>query len=134
MASSSLHLSRNQEAILQFLDAKPGPLSAQDIHAALRQQHRVGLATVYRALEALKLRGLVQSRSAVNGEALYSLTQEDRHYLTCLQCGQSQPLDTCPVHALEEHLKSSQSFKIYYHNLEFFGLCAVCDQALEDKN
>ena len=88
----------------------------------------MGLATVYRSLEALKLEGVIQARTVTNGEALYSLVQEDRHHLTCLQCGNSIPIDQCPVHDLEVQLNQSYQFKIYYHMLEFFGLCTRCQQ------
>lgn len=90
------------------------------------QGHSMGLATVYRSLDALKLDGLVQVRTLANGESLYSLIQQDRHHLTCLQCGQSIPIDHCPVHALEKQLHQEHQFKIYYHTLEFFGLCTAC--------
>ncbi|MEO0409037.1 MAG: Fur family transcriptional regulator, partial [Cyanobacteria bacterium P01_A01_bin.135] len=98
---------RSQEQILQVLKRSPGAISAQDLHMTLRQQgHRTGLATVYRGLEALKLEGALKVRTLPNGEALYSLTQEDQHHLTCLRCGDSLPIDECPVHELEERLNA----------------------------
>lgn len=102
-------------------------MSAQNIYMETRQHGKgIGLATVYRALDALKLAGLVQVRKLTNGEALYSLVQEDRHHLTCLQCGDSIPIDSCPVYNLEEALNQAHKFKVYYHTLEFFGLCMAC--------
>ena len=86
----------------------------------------MGLATVYLSLEALKLEGMVQVRTLANGEALYNLAQQDKHHLTCLQCGLSIPINQCPVHNLEDELESSHKFKIFYHTLEFFGLCSKC--------
>jgi len=124
----SSRLTRNQQSVLDVLSQQPHPASAQELYGVLRQQQAIGLATVYRALETLKLRGLVQSRASANGELLYSSAEQDQHYLTCLQCGRSFPLDHCPVHELEEHLQHSVSFKIYYHTLEFFGLCEPCTQ------
>jgi Fur family ferric uptake transcriptional regulator len=121
---------RNQERILQLLKTMNRAVSAQDIYMELRKEgHSTGLATVYRALEALKLEGVVQVRTLATGESLYSSTQEDRHHLTCLQCGSSIPITECPVHALEEQLHQSYKFKIYYHMLEFFGLCTHCQMA-----
>lgn len=90
----------------------------------------VGLATVYRALEALKLAGAVQMRTLPSGEALYSLPQADRHHLTCLHCGNTIPIDECPVHDLEQQLHRAHRFKIFYHTLEFFGLCPHCQGSL----
>jgi Fur family ferric uptake transcriptional regulator len=86
----------------------------------------MGLATVYRSLEALKLDGVVQVRTLASGESLYSSVQQDKHHLTCLQCGDSIPINQCPVHELESQLQQSHSFKIFYHTLEFFGLCDRC--------
>lgn len=121
---------RNQERIINTLNTLQQEISAQDLYIELRNRGlAMGLATVYRSLETLKLEGVVQARSGVGGEALYSLIQEDRHHLTCLQCGSSVPIDACPVHDLEDQLNASYQFKIYYHMLEFYGLCTDCQQA-----
>ncbi|MEL6231067.1 MAG: Fur family transcriptional regulator [Cyanobacteria bacterium J06627_3] len=123
----AIRLTRNQERILQALQGLEQAISAQDLHSALRQTgSRIGLATVYRALETFKLDGTVQVRTLPNGESLYSLAHEDRHHLTCLRCGDSLPIEECPVHELENHLNDSHHFRIFYHTLEFFGLCAKC--------
>lgn len=118
---------RSQEQILKVLKDLNHPISAQDLYLKLRQQqYSMGLATVYRALDGLKLDGSVQIRTLSTGESLYSLPQEDRHHLTCLQCGQSIVIDECPVHELEKQLHQSHQFRIFYHTLEFFGLCPAC--------
>ncbi|MCT7953831.1 Fur family transcriptional regulator [Laspinema palackyanum] len=118
---------RSQERILNFLKTLNDSISAQDIYVELRHRNQsVSLATVYRALEALKLEGVVQVRTLANGESLYSCLKQDRHHLTCLQCGISLPLDECPVHQLEVELQKAHGFKIFYHTLEFFGLCNKC--------
>jgi Fur family ferric uptake transcriptional regulator len=118
---------RSQERIVNILKTLDQAISAQDLYIQLRNHNEgMGLATVYRALEALKLEGVVQVRTIAGGEALYSLVQEDQHYLTCVQCGNSIPIEECPVHELEEQLHKSHQFKIYYHMLEFFGLCTKC--------
>ncbi|MDY6902229.1 MAG: Fur family transcriptional regulator [Cyanobacteriota bacterium] len=118
---------RSQERILNLLKSMKQGISAQNLYVELRNSNQsMGLATVYRSLEALKLEGLVQVRTLTNGEALYSLVQQDKHHLTCLQCGRSIPIEQCPVHQLETELETNQNFKIFYHTLEFFGLCEKC--------
>ncbi len=118
---------RSQERILQLLKQFDREISAQDIYVELRTRDRaVGLATIYRALESLKLEGVIQGRTLPTGESLYSCVQADRHHLTCLHCGQSIPIDECPVEQLERRLESLHGFKIYYHTLEFFGVCMTC--------
>ncbi len=118
---------RSQDRILNLLKTIKKGISAQDIYVELRNTNQgMGLATVYRSLEALKLEGMVQMRNLANGEALYSLTQQDKHHLTCLQCGTSIQINQCPVHNLEDQLETNHKFKIFYHTLEFFGLCSQC--------
>jgi Fur family ferric uptake transcriptional regulator len=118
---------RSQNRILNLLKNRKEAISAQDLYVELRHQDEaMGLATVYRALDGLKKDGLVQVRTQPTGESLYLTIQEDRHHLTCLNCGTSVPIDECPVHHLENELTASHHFKIHYHTLEFFGLCAPC--------
>jgi Fur family ferric uptake transcriptional regulator len=121
---------RSQDRILNLLKTLNRGVSAQDIYIELRNRNQsMGLATVYRSLEALKLEGAVQVRTLASGESLYSCVQQDKHHLTCLHCGESIPIHQCPVHQLETQLQQSHQFKIYYHTLEFFGLCDRCSVA-----
>ncbi len=121
---------RSQDRIFNLLKTLNRAISAQDLYIELRNRDQsMGLATVYRALEALKLEGVVQVRTLGSGESLYSSVQSDQHHLTCLNCGESIPINECPVHKLESELQDSHQFKIYYHTLEFFGLCDRCSVA-----
>ena len=118
---------RSQERILKVLKSLNRSISAQDLYIELRnRQQDMGLATVYRSLEALKIQGEVQVRTLANGESEYSSLKSDRHHLTCVSCGVSLPIDECPVHDLEQQLEKAHTFKVYYHTLEFFGLCQKC--------
>jgi Fur family ferric uptake transcriptional regulator len=120
-------LTRSQERVLQLLQKMNQAISAQGIYTELRRDRQtVGLATVYRSLEVLKLQGLVKSLTLPNGEAVYSVMPADKHHLNCLNCGISWPIDSCPIHELGAQLHQAYNFKIYYHTLEFFGLCPQC--------
>lgn len=121
---------QSQERIFQLLQTTERSLSAQDIYVELRKRNQhTGLATVYRALEALKQEGYLQVRTLANGESLYGSIHQDQHHITCLRCGESIPLESCPVQQLETELQASHNFKVYYHTLEFFGLCNQCQPA-----
>lgn len=118
---------RSQDRILTKLKTLKQSVSAQELYLELRKSNQaMGLATVYRSLDSLKREGLVHVRTLTTGEAVYSCVQQDEHHLTCIECGRSIPLDICPVHHLENQLQQSHKFKIYYHTLEFFGLCDRC--------
>jgi len=118
---------RSQEKILNLIKSLNRPISAQEIFMELRKKNEnMGLATVYRSLEGLKLEGVISMRNLATGEAVYTTIQKDQHHLTCVNCGASIPINECPVHQLEKELQESYQFKVYYHTLEFFGLCKQC--------
>lgn len=134
MSSTGLiaKLTPHQERILKTLEIVDGEISTQDLYVQLRTSHKtLGLATVYRGLEVLRLQGLVQSRTSIEGESLYTLVQKHQHYFTCLQCSKSMTIDACPVCQIEAELAQKQSVKVFYHTLEFFGLCTFC-QAVDN--
>jgi Fur family transcriptional regulator, ferric uptake regulator len=123
---------RSQQTVIQVLQDLKKAISAQELYIELRnRKQNMGLATVYRSLEALKLQGELQVRLLPNGESVYSSVSRDRHHLTCVNCSTSIPIEQCPVHDLEDQLEQSHQFKVYYHTLEFFGLCDRC-QALSN--
>lgn len=123
---------RSQDTILKLLKILARPISAQDLYIELRERHQpLGLATVYRGLDSLKVSGVIQARPLASGEVVYSLVQQDQHHLTCLQCGVSITIHVCPVQELESELRRSQQFEIYYHTLEFFGLCKNCQAQMQ---
>ena len=71
---------RSQEKVLEVLQSLKKAISAQELYIELRQSsHNMGLATVYRSLEALKLQGEIKVRILPNGESVYSSVQRDQH-------------------------------------------------------
>ncbi|VEP15306.1 Fe2+/Zn2+ uptake regulation protein [Hyella patelloides LEGE 07179] len=121
---------RSQQKVIQVLQELKKAISAQELYIELRnRKQNMGLATVYRSLEALKLQGELKVRLLPSGESVYSSISRDRHHLTCVNCHTSIPIEQCPVHQLEKQLEASHQFKVYYHTLEFFGLCDRCQVA-----
>ena len=63
---------RQAQALAAALAGLPGFCSAQEIHAELRRKgEHVGLATVYRHLQALSEQGSVDAIRDASGETLY---------------------------------------------------------------
>ena len=122
-------LTPKQQHLLDQLQQARAELTGQDLHARLRgTPHGMGLATVYRHLRHLQQRGLVRCRHLPSGEALFAPTERDEHHLTCVDCGSTVLLRSCPMH--ETHLNPQQlgGFQLLFHTLEFFGLCPSCQE------
>ena len=83
---------RQAQALAVALESLPGFCSAQEIHAELRRKgEHVGLATIYRHLQALSEEGSVDAIRDASGEILYRQceTSVHHHHLTCRNCGRS---------------------------------------------
>ncbi|AFZ55382.1 Fur family transcriptional regulator [Cyanobacterium aponinum UTEX 3222] len=129
-----IKLTKNQQKILQILKSINQEITAQELYIKLRESKlKIGLATVYRTLNTLHLKGFVQERNSLNGESLYSLISDNHHHthhFNCINCGESFLLKQklCPVDDMFNQWCSSQNFKLYYHTLEFFGICEACQE------
>ena len=122
-------LTKNQQKILDLLQEINTEITAQDLHLQLRQQKtKIGLATVYRTLKTLHLQGIIQERITQNGESLYQLIYHHTHHLNCINCGKSELIKEkhCIVDRHHNHILEKEKFKLYYHTLEFYGLCENC--------
>ena len=127
MSTSKPPISGRQKQLLDELRKCDDELSGQELHRQLHQsENAMGLATVYRNLQALVKRGLVRSRHLPTGEVLYTPVERDIHHLTCVDCGATTRLDGCPVKTMQVPGKTSKKFEILFHTLEFFGLCQDC--------
>ena len=125
-------LTRGQLCVYELLDSISTEITAQDIFAQLRAKGRsLSLATVYRAIKTLQLRGLVQARSLTNGEWVYRLASEDCHYLTCLNCGRSIPVKGVSGPRTAKKIgKESEFHSVLSYSGVFFGLCEPCGETL----
>ena len=117
-----------RRAVLQAIEAAPCHLAADEIHRRLhRGRRRIGLATVYRALEAFVREGLVEPSHIGDGRVRYGLAARHHDHLVCLNCGEWEPLEECPVMSASDDLPSG--FAVIGHRLEVYGYCAQCREA-----
>ena len=80
--------SRQRDAVLALLEEIDGFRSAQELHQELRSRGvAVGLATVYRALQALVDDGVIDVLHGADGEATYRhCSPVHHHHLVCRTC------------------------------------------------
>lgn len=120
---------RQREAISAQLDAAEGFRSAQDLHEALRRAgSRVGIATVYRALQVLAASGDLDVLRSERGELLYRRCRKDghHHHLVCRRCARSVEVESPQVEAWAERIARRHGFTESSHTVEVFGLCRDC--------
>lgn len=117
-----------RRAILQALLAAPGPLTPQEVlDAASRRSGRLGLATVYRNLNALEAQGEVVSVHLPGESARFEIAgRGHHHHFRCERCQQVFELAAkCPV-AVLEGVTLPGGFKVEHHELTLYGICPEC--------
>ncbi|MGY1708285.1 Fur family transcriptional regulator [Geodermatophilus sp. SYSU D00758] len=122
---------RQRSAVLALLDDLDGFRSAQDLHALLRERgDAVGLATVYRALQALVDDGQVDVLRSPEGEASYRrCSPVHHHHLVCRGCGRTVEVADPPVERWAARVAAEHGFADVAHQVEVFGTCPACAAA-----
>lgn len=123
---------RQRAALLALLAQVPGFLSAQELHARLQAQGAgVGLATVYRGLQDLTERGVVDVLHTGDGEAVYRRcsSEEHHHHLVCRRCGRAVEVLGPAVETWARSVGAAHGFSDIHHEVEVFGVCAECTRS-----
>lgn len=104
--------------------------TAQQVHDQLRDGGaKVGLATVYRALQAMAEADEVDVLRTPDGEAAYrQCSKGHHHHLVCRSCGYSIEISAHEVEEWAASVAAAHGFTDAGHELEIFGLCADCAQ------
>ena len=125
-------MTSKQQQLMDLLEASADELTGQKMHRALAEADAaMGLATVYRNLRQLQKLGLIRCRHLPTGEALYAPVARDRHHLTCVSCGETRQLSTCPLHDPTIPSEQQAGYALLFHTLEFYGLCGRCSEAAD---
>ncbi|MEQ6901621.1 Fur family transcriptional regulator [Nocardioides sp. YIM 152588] len=126
--SSGLRPTRQRRAISEALQHSEDFRSAQDIHDAVRRSgEKVGLATVYRTLQAMVDSGEVDVLQSAAGEATYRRCSPDHHHhLVCRQCGRTVEIAAPAVERWARSVADEHGYADVSHTIELFGTCADC--------
>jgi Fur family ferric uptake transcriptional regulator len=121
-----------RDRVREALSDAPGFVSAQTLHAMLRDENTgIGLATVYRALAGLAAQGAADSLQSPEGEALYRAceTTGHHHHLICRSCGVAVEIEATDVEQWAKATAERHGFTQAEHIVDIFGLCADCTRA-----
>lgn len=115
-------------AVRDELDRADDFLSAQEVHARLRAaESKVGLTTVYRALQEMADAGEVDVLRQVDGETLYRrCSSGHHHHLVCRDCGRTVEVAGPAVESWAARVAQQHDFRDVEHTVEVFGTCAAC--------
>jgi len=115
--------------VVELLGRQDCCLSAQEIHDALRASGgRVGLASVYRALDGMDELGLVQRVDLGDGVARYEPARDEghHHHLVCDDCGKVEPFEDPGLESAIARVAGGRGYAVAAHEVVLRGACEDC--------
>lgn len=127
LKSKNLKFTKNRKIILEYINEKKEPFTAEDIYRTLLHDHPINLSTIYRTLNIFLENNILQKTAEIDGVLYFQkMEKKHQHQLICSNCKSVIPIENCPLSEWKESLEKSTGYEITSHHLEFRGLCPKC--------
>ncbi len=122
-----------RHAVVEHLGKQRCCLSAQEIFDGIRADGgRVGIASVYRAVDQLADLRLVQRVDIGDGVARYEPAHsggDHHHHLVCDDCGKVEAFSDTALEQALERVAGTRGYDMEAHEVVLHGACSSCVQA-----
>ena len=116
--------------VIEFLERQECCIGAQDLHRALQAHgERVGLASVYRVLEVLTDKRLVQRLDLGDGVMRFEPLRElehHHHHIVCDDCGKIEPFADPRLERVIRDVEEDSGYAVAGHDVVLRGACGSC--------
>jgi Fur family transcriptional regulator, ferric uptake regulator len=120
-----------RRAVVEFLGGEDCCVTAQEIHDGVRAGGaRIGIASVYRALEGLDELGLVQRVDLGDGVSRFERAdpggEHHHHHLVCGDCGKVEPFEDLALENAIAGVAGGRGYEVAAHEVVLRGACGDC--------
>ncbi|HUK93616.1 MAG TPA: Fur family transcriptional regulator [Gaiellaceae bacterium] len=115
--------------VIDFLDRQECCVGAQEIHRELRSRGEpVGLASVYRVLEVLADKRLVQRLDLGDGVARFEPIRDsvEHHHIVCDDCGKIEAFADQRLERVLRDVEQNSGYAVVGHDIVLRGACRSC--------
>ncbi|MFP4385059.1 MAG: Fur family transcriptional regulator [Spirochaetia bacterium] len=122
-------LTENRRKILETISGSPVPMHAREVYIALNED--INLATVYRAVNFLEKRGLIEGFTfscSDEGTVRYffSAGHGHTHFFHCTRCHSFTGLKECSLDSLIKRFEEKNGHQVDTHVMYLSGICRDC--------
>ena len=132
LAVADLEATPNRVHVLEVVGNNSFPLSASDIYKILKRNSTINRVTVYRILDLLVDRGVVERISTGGRAFYYGLAPNDYHephpHFYCTNCGQMDCLSPESLVVDTEPLWKTYPGRIDKVEVRIDGICKNCEK------
>jgi Fur family ferric uptake transcriptional regulator len=116
--------------VIDFLDAQDCCVGAQELHRELVSRgEQVGLASVYRVLDVLAEKRLVQRVDLGDGVTRFEPIRdavEHHHHIVCDDCGRIEPFADQRLERVLRDVEERSGYAVAGHDIVLRGACSAC--------
>lgn len=117
-----VRLTEHRRIVVEILEAATDHPCVREIHRRAARDHRIGVATVYRALNRLAAVGLVTRHVFHDGKARYEIARPGpHHHLIDVGTGQVVEVDDAELRRLVEEAAHRLGYRLLDYRLKLFG-------------
>lgn len=123
----SFRTTRQRQAVLEELRMVKTHPTANEVYQMVRKRlPNISLGTVYRNLEILSEKGIIQKLELARTRRRYDGMNEVHYHARCVSCGRVDDVPLNPMQMIDESVTRLTDYEIFSHRLEFIGLCPDC--------
>jgi Fur family transcriptional regulator, ferric uptake regulator len=123
-------MTKQRKVILEELRKAKSHPTAYDVHEMVRGKlPQISLGTVYRNLEYLSSKGLIQKLDMGKGQRRFDATTEEHAHIMCVTCGKVEDIALQPdlnILTMKDIVKEQIGFEIIGYAMELHGICPAC--------
>jgi Fe2+ or Zn2+ uptake regulation protein len=123
----NIKVTRGRLNILHILLNNEDAVSVDYIYEECKKRGlSIDLSTVYRTMEILESKNIVDKFNLGEGKYNYKIKKEvHKHTLECSLCHKEVEID-CPMVQIEQLIKNKTGFTLMEHELKIKGICEDC--------
>jgi Fur family ferric uptake transcriptional regulator len=132
LSGANIDPTPNRVRVLEVIGNNMSPLSANDIFRILERNSKINQVTVYRILDLMVERGIVERISTGGRAFYYGLAPNDHHkphpHFYCKKCGQMDCLSPESIVVDTEALWKTYPGQIDKVEIRIDGICINCER------
>ncbi len=126
-SNQKYRMTHQRQVILEEIRKVNTHPTADEVYEMVRKRlPRISLGTVYRNLEILSTRGLIQKVGPLSSQMRFDGNTETHYHIRCNYCGRVEDAPIESMDDIENAVRSLSDYNIIGHKLEFIGICPEC--------
>ena len=128
-SEQNYRVTKQRKVILEELRKVRSHPTADQVYEMVRQRlPHISLGTVYRNLEILSERGIIQRLDLGGTQMRFDGDTSMHYHVRCVSCGRVDDVPVEPATELNDAVRGASDYEIIGHRLELVGLCPKCQK------